>query len=200
MAVTMFKHLLALCVATFLASCAPIPELGTRLVVGTSTVPLAANSPLRQSVQVNNVSDDKDTHYATSFWFQTSRLNSAAVMLLPQALEITLSAQGMLAAAGAQRSLDAVVLEVKEPLGLSTTIISTVRYVLTDVATGRVTFDQTIVADYTVKLGDQPIAYYREPIAFDGSIRNNISKFLDQLIAMPSDSGSQGEPPGSYRN
>jgi hypothetical protein len=36
--------------------------------------------------------------------------------------------------------------------------------------------------------------------AFDGSIKNNISKFLDQLIAMPGDSGSQGEPPGSNRN
>src|SRR5260370_14237057 len=124
MGATMFKHLLALCVATFLASCAPIPELGTRLVVGTPTVPLAANSPLRQSVQVNNVSDDKDTHYATSFWFRIARLNSAAVMLLPQALEITLSAQGMLAAAGAQRSLDAVVLEGKEPLGPNTNHIS----------------------------------------------------------------------------
>src|SRR5258705_13878697 len=107
MRVTMFKHLLALCVATFLASCAPIPKLGTRLVVGTPTVPLAANFPLKQSVQVNNVSDGKGT---TSFW-SNSRLNSAAVMLLPQALEITLSEQGMLAAAGAQRSLDAVVLE-----------------------------------------------------------------------------------------
>lgn len=191
----MFKRLLAVCVAALLAGCGGLPELGTRLVVGTPTVPLGANFPLNQSVQVNNVSDGK----ATSFW-SDSRLNSAAVMLLPQALEITLSAQGLLAAEGAQRSLDAVVLEVKEPPGFGTTIISTVRYVLTDVATGRVTFDQTIVADYTVKFGDHAVLVHPERIAFDGSIRNNISKFLDQLIAMPGDSGSQGEPPGSNRN
>ena len=188
----MFKHLPGLCVAVLLAGCIEIPELGTRLVVGTPTVPLAAKSVLGRSLQVNNVSEGKGTK---SIW-SNSRLNSAAVMLLPQALEITLSAQGMLAAAGAQRSLDAVVLEVKEPLALNTTIISTVRYVLTDVATGGVTFDQTIIADYTVTLIDQPLGYYREPIAFDGSIRNNISKFLDQLIAM----GSQAEPAGSNRN
>jgi hypothetical protein len=186
----MFKHLLAACVATFLASCASLPELGTRLVVGTATVPLAANSPLKESLEVNNVSDGKGT---------TSYLSSGAVRLLPQALQITLSAEGMLAAAGGQRSLDAVVLDVKEPLSLDTTIISTVRYVVTDVATGRVTFDQTIVADYTVKLVDQPLGYYRLRNAFDGSIKNNISKFLDQLIATPGDSGSQGEPPGSNR-
>ena len=150
-------------------------------------MPLAANSPLKESLEVNNVSDGKGT---------TSYLNSGAVMLLPQALQITLSAEGMLAAAGGQRSLDAVVLDVKEPLSLDTTIISTVRYVVTDVATGRVTFDQTIVADYTVKLVDQPLGYYRLRDAFDGSIKNNISKFLDQLIAM----GNQDAPAGSNRN
>jgi len=189
----MLKHIpaLSLCVAALLAGCASVPDLGTRLVVGTPTMPLAANSPLKQSVQVNNVSDGKPA----SFW-SDSTLNSAVVKLLPQALEITLSEQGMLAAAGAQHSLDAVVLDVKLSLPV-TTISSTVRYVITDVATGRVTFDQTIVADYTVKFIDQPLAYYAEPRAFDGSIRNNISKFLDQLIALPADNENQGEAPAA---
>jgi hypothetical protein len=188
----MFKHLLAACVAILLASCASLPELGTRLVVGTATVPLAANSPLKESLEVNNVSDRRDN----TVWGGT-----AAVRALSQGLQISLSAEGMLAVVGAQRSLDAELLEIKlHGFSVDYSIVSTVRYTITDGATGRVTFDQTIVADYTAKFVDHPFTDPRLRAAFDGSLKNNISKFLDQLITMPGDSGSQGEQPGSNRN
>jgi hypothetical protein len=190
MGAAMFKRLLALCVAALLAGCSlaaavlvtlpPLPNLETQLVVGTPTVPLAANSPLNQRVQVNNVSDGQD---------RRPRLTSAAVRVFPQALQLSLSAQGILGHAGAAYSLDAAVLEVKEPFGFSTTVTSTVSYMVKEVVTGRIIFDKTITADSTAKFGDHPSLSRREPLAFVGSLSNNISKFLDQLIAMFGDSG-----------
>ena len=183
----MFKHLLALCVAALLAGCIPLTladslaAVPRSQLIGTPIIPLAANSPLKQSVQVNNVSRGRGTNPAPTY----------VVSDFQQALPQSLSAQGILAGAGAQYRLDAAVLEVKQPtFGLSLTVTSTVRYKVTEVATDRVTFDQTITVDYTAAFFDAITAAHRGRLAYAGSIRDNISKFLDQLIGMLGGSGT----------
>src|SRR6267154_2742914 len=84
--------------AALLAGCIPL-TLADALAgvprsqfIGTPIVPLAANSPLKQSVQVNNVSRGPGTNPAPTY----------VVSDFQQALSQSLSAQGILAGAGAQ--------------------------------------------------------------------------------------------------
>ena len=171
----MFKYLVMMCVAASLAACATPAQVSA--MIGAPTVPFAANSPLKQSVQVSNVSGGQNTN---PLW--TSEVGNSEFQ---QALQQSLSRQGMVAAASARYRLDATLMEVKQPIfGFSYTVTSTVRYTVTEIAGGRVAFDQTITADFTATVSDAFSGVERLRVANEGSIKNNLSRFLDQVIGM----------------
>ena len=171
----MAKYILMLLVASLLAACATPARINS--MIGVPTVQLAANSPLKQNVQVNNVSGGRTTN---PLW--TSQVGNPEFQ---QALQQSLAAQGITSSAGARYRLDAVLVEINQPLfGFNFTITSTVHYTVTDVPMGRVVFDQTITADYTAEISDAFLGVERLRIANEGSIKNNLSKFMDQLFGM----------------
>ena len=169
----MLKYIAILCSAIWLSACAAAAKVDA--MIGAPMVPLAATSPLKQTIQVSNVSGGRDTN---PLW--ASQVGNADFQ---QALEKSLSAQGILATGNAKYRLDAALVELKQPLlGLDLKVTSTVRYRVTEVSTGRMAFDQTITADFTAGIGDAVIAVERLRLANEGSIKTNLSKFLDQLI------------------
>ena len=145
-------------------------------MIGTPTVQLMQNSPLKQSVQVSNVSGG---HKTNPLW--TSQVGDAEFQ---QALEQSLGIQGITTGAGAKYRLNAVLVELHQPFaGFDLTVRSTVRYTLMEVATNRVVFDQTVTAEFTAGVSDAVIAVQRLKLANEGSIKSNISKFMDQLFS-----------------
>ena len=178
----MFQRAIFVCFTLMLAACASPARVGA--MVGAPTVAVPANSPLKESILVNNVSGGQSTN---PLW--TSEVGNPEFQ---QALRQSLSAQNLLAGNGARFWLDATLVELKQPLvGFSLTVTSTVRYSVTDTAMNRVAFDQTISAEYTATVNDAFVAVERLRLANEGAIKNNISKFLDQLLETI---GSGGTP------
>jgi hypothetical protein len=161
--------------ATSLTACAMPAQVNS--MIGTPTVQLLANSPLKESLRVNAVSGGKDTN---PLW--TSQVGNPEFQ---EALRQSLSKQGIIAANEARYQLDTSLVELKQPLvGFDLTVASTVHYTIKEITTNRVVFDQTIAASYTANFSDAIIggAVERLRLANEGSIRSNISQFLDQLI------------------
>jgi hypothetical protein len=170
----MLKFILVLVAAASLAGCATPADVNA--MIGTPTVQLIQNSPLKQAVQVNNVSGGQKTN---PLW--TSQVGD---MEFQQALEQSLGIQGVTTGAGAKYRLNAVLVELHQPFaGFDLTVRSTVRYTLMEVATNRVVFDQTITAEFTAGVSDAVLAVQRLKLANEGSIKSNISKFMDQLFS-----------------
>jgi hypothetical protein len=133
---------------------------------------------------VNNVSGGQSTN---PLW--TSKVGNPEFQ---EALQQSLSAQGLLGQDQTRYRLDAMLMELKQPLiGFDLTVSSKIRYVVIDTTTNQMSFDQTVTADFTAGVGDAVLAVERLRLANEGSIKSNISKFLDQWIQS---AGSRGTP------
>ena len=183
----MLKYAALMCAALALAACATPAKVSS--MIGTPTVSVPANSSLIKAVQVNNISGGQSTN---PLW--TSKVGNPEFQ---EALQQSLSAQGLLGQAPARYRLDAILTELHQPLlGFDLTVTSTIRYVVTDTMTNKMPFDQTITAEYTAHVGDAFLAVERLRLANEGSIKGNISKFLDQLIQRM---GTGGTPISALR-
>jgi hypothetical protein len=177
----MLKYFLIATCALLLANCATPAQVSS--MIGTPSVALPADSPLRQNVEVNAVSGGQETN---PLW--TSEVGNPEFQA---ALAQSLTAQGMLSTGGGRYRLDATLMEVDQPMiSLATTVTSTVRYVVTEVATSRIVFDEAVTASYTAELGESFYGVERLRLANEGSIRTNIASFLDQLIQAIGRSGA----------
>ena len=146
-------------------------------MIGSPTVQLLGNSPLKESLRLNAVSGGQSTN---PLW--TSQVGNPEFQ---EALRQSLLKQGIIAGNEARYQLDTVLVELKQPFaGFDLTVTSSVRYTIKEITTNRVAFDQTVTASYTANFSDSIIggAVERLRLANEGSIRSNISQFLDQLI------------------
>ncbi|OZG74786.1 hypothetical protein BTA51_05610 [Hahella sp. CCB-MM4] len=85
--------------------------------------------------------------------------------------------------------LTANLISVDQPLlGLDMEVITLVEYSLTEKATGKSIFKQSIQAPYTATVGDSFIAIERLRLANEGSARENISQLLNKLAELKIDS------------
>ena len=179
----MFRYaLLVLFAATSLCACAMPAQVNS--MIGTPTVQLMGNSPLKESLRLNAVSGGQSTN---PLW--TSQVGNPEFQ---EALRQSLLKQGIIASNDARYQLDTVLVELKQPLvGFDLTVASTIHYTIREITTNRVAFDQTISASYTANFSDSIIggAVERLRLANEGSIRSNISQFLDQLIRTLGTSG-----------
>ncbi len=99
------------------------------------------------------------------------------------ALQSSLATAGLLAKGGsAKYQVKATLLQLEQPMaGIDMTVITHVRYVVSERATGRAVFDEMIVASYTAHLGDAAIGLTRMRLATEGAARKSIASFIEKV-------------------
>ena len=166
------KHLLAVIAALALASCASSAQIGGMVAVPSSQ--LDANSQLQSAVSLGNILGGQGT--------QGLRASEVSSLAFEEALRQSLAAQGILAQDEARFRLDAQLEGIVHPLfGYNMTVTSTVNYTLTEIATSSVVFQQEISESDTAALAVAFSGEDRLRLALEGSIKANITSFIELL-------------------
>ena len=170
------KRLLILALAAGLGACASASKPGAMVAPVAQQNIIGDDSPARQAITVAEVKGGKETN---PLW--TSEVSNAD---FAEALRQSLAAHAMLAAADGRYVLAAELQKLKQPFaGFDMTVTATVRYTLTDSATGAVLIDEVVETPYTAKMGDAFVGVKRLQLANEGSIKANISKIIDLMVA-----------------
>ncbi|MDP2377557.1 hypothetical protein [Reyranella sp.] len=97
-------------------------------------------------------------------------------------------------AANGRYRLEAVLQNLQQPLmGFDLTVTATVAYKLTEIATGTVVYESTLVTPATATVGDAVIAVERLKLANEKAIRANLTKLVGELFALPDRSVDGGQ-------
>ena len=89
-------------------------------------------------------------------------------------------------AANGRYRLEAVLQKLEQPLmGFDLTVTATVFYRLTEIATGTVVYESTLVTPATATMSDAVIAIERLKLANEKAIRANLTKLVGELYALP---------------
>jgi len=167
--------LAGLVVVLFLSGCAEPARVGN-MIVPLQGAPVDADAPLYQSVVIDNVYGGQKTN---PLW--TSQVDNLA---FKDALGGSLRARriGVENPSNARYALIANLQLMDQPLfGASFTVTSTVQYNLTRLSDRAQVLDETVVAPYTAAFGDSLLGVERLRLANEGSIRENISRFIRLL-------------------
>ncbi len=168
------------CMTALIAGCAAPARL-EQMQVDTSLAQrtAVAASPLSGSVAIKDVTGGSETN---PLWI--SKVSSAD---FERALETSLRAAGLLSAnrQGSPYTLVADLRSLDQPaFGLDLKVTATVTYLLVERASGKTTYEKTIVTSHTAVIGDAFIATERLRLANEGAMRTNISRLIEDLIAM----------------
>ena len=176
------KHILAMIAALALASCASAAQVSAMVAVPSSQ--LDANSQLRSAVSLGDILGGQGTR-----GLRASEVSSVA---FEEALGQSLAAQEILAQDEARYRLDAQIEGIVHPLfGYTMTVTTMVHYTLTEIATSNVVFQQEISESDTAALAVAFSGEDRLRIALEGSIKANITSFIELLRqSMDSPSGT----------
>lgn len=94
-------------------------------------------------------------------------------------------------ATSAKYAVDAEILGVDQPMAeeqkrivSSVTVTTRVRYTLSDKQSGKVLFDKTVAEPSTSKFADSFFDARRQRLAYEGSVRDNISAFLNEISTL----------------
>lgn len=88
---------------------------------------------------------------------------------------------------GGRFQLDAVLQRLEQPFaGFAMTVSATIAYRLTEVATGRMVYDNTITTPATATLDDAIDGNVRLKIANERAVRANLRQLVEALYALPS--------------
>ncbi len=139
---------------------------------------LAAPQELRNQIGLHDVTGGKETN---PLWF--SEVSSSAFR---DALEASMKSVGLYAP-GALGDYKLVVhLEkLDQPaFGLDMTVTATVNYTLEQRKTGRIILARTITTPHTATFSDAAIGTERIRLAYEGTIRKNISAIITELLAL----------------
>ena len=186
------KRLILLAAAAALSACASASKPGAMVAPVVEANIIADDSPLREAFVVGAVNGGKETN---PLW--TSEVSNTD---FAEALRQSLAAHAMLSAVEGKYRLDAEMLKLKQPFaGFNMIVTSTVRYTVTDVAGGAIVLDETVETPYTAEVGDSFLAVKRLQLANEGSIKSNISKLIELLIANlgvapPADAPAEAAP------
>jgi len=169
------NSVLLVCLAVYLSGCASPARVDSMTVAGQPSQRIAA-SPLRDNLAIKDVTGGKETN---PMW--KSNIGSTE---FEQALEGSLKSVGLLAPRqGGRYMLTAHLENVDQPfVGFSMTVTSSVRYMVTERATGKEIFSKTIVSPYTASVSDAFVGSERLRLANEGSIRENITQIIDELF------------------
>lgn len=162
--------------ALSLAACASASKPGAMVAELTDATIIREDSTLRNAFTVGTVTGGKDT---SPLWKSNVSSEDFA-----EALRQSLLAHAMLSPSDSKYVVDAELVEVKQPFaGLNMTVTSTVNYKVTDAATSTVVLEESVVNEYTAKMGDAFVGVERLRLANEGSMKGNIAQFIAKLIA-----------------
>ncbi|MCO4780424.1 MAG: hypothetical protein KC471_08550 [Flavobacteriaceae bacterium] len=134
------------------------------------------SAELQKNLRLGEVSGGEKTNPA---W--TSEIDNEA---FSGAVKESLKSQGLYSDNGEYR-LEVNMIKVYQPLfGLDLKVTTHVRYILTNVNSGAVVFDDTVIAAHTAGVGDAFIAIKRLRLANEGSARKNIEGLLKKLLEL----------------
>lgn len=169
------KNILILSTAILLVGCATASQPGAMVAPVVTENIIDGQSKLSQSVNVAEVEGGKKTN---PLW-----VSNVSNEDFTEALTQSLAAHAMLSIGEGDYKLTAELVKLKQPfVGLNMSVTSTVKYVLTEVATGNIVFDETIEEKYTAKMGDAFVGVKRLQLANEGSIKSNISSLISLMI------------------
>ena len=174
----MFLRVVGLLVAMALVQGCAAGAKPEAMSVGVSESSLITEtSPLRNAVEVVSVSGGKETNPAWKSNISNEDFKSA--------LEQSLDVNTILAKGDSRYKLDAELVEVKQPVlgGITMTVTTTVKYVLTNAATGASVSDKTVEASFKATPGDSMLGVQRLRLANEGSVRENIKQYIYFLVA-----------------
>jgi len=161
-----------------LGACAPPVRSDRMAPAPTGETQFAAGSPLHAGIALKDVGGGEPA---------TEDSNIGDVQLR-QAVQDALQQYGLLQPDDAQARfrLSVTLVKLSHPAaGLDLTANSQIRYALTRADTNVLLFNDVVAASYTATMGDELIEFLRLRLAKEGSIRANISAFLERLKALP---------------
>lgn len=169
------KKILLTVAALSLTACATASQPGAMVPSVSAESIVTSQSKLFEAVTVGPVDGGKKTN---PLW--TSEVSNED---FAEALRQSFAAHAMLATDTGDYRLDAELVKLKQPvMGIDMSVTSDVKYVLTNVATGAVIFEDTISEKYTAKMSDAFVGVKRLQLANEGSIKANISTLIEMMI------------------
>jgi hypothetical protein len=160
----------------WLSGCAT-PADPTMMKVASTQSEVHYPDALNQAMCVRNVTGGQGTN---PLW--VSKVSNED---FHSALDASMDSARLIGAGGACKyPVDVDLLGLAQPsFGLDMKVTSNVNYKVYDAA-GQPVLMETIVADYTATFSDAAIGVVRVKKANEGSVRTNISKFLEKLQAL----------------
>lgn len=154
-----------------LSGCATSPTAGNMIYTG--RVSGKFNKALLNEIAVTETTRGGPT--------ATIKSTEIATETFDAALKESLQTRGLYSEAG-RFQLQAHILKIEQPPGRFAMKVTThVQYTLMEVASGKVFFKETVVADHTAITSDALTSIKRRRLALEGSGKGNIAQFLDQL-------------------
>ncbi len=112
---------------------------------------------------------------------ETSRLDKSKIANgdFEQALAGSLEAAQLLAKSSPRYRVKVTLQQLEQPDGgIDMTVVSQVRYVVSDERSGRILLDEIITSYFTAHLGDAPVGTVRLRLATEGAARKSIASFI----------------------
>jgi hypothetical protein len=173
----LLKLILVLAACSYLFGCASGAKMENMVYQGDQK-----NYPeeIQKNVALGEVSGGKKTNPA---W--TSEIDNEA---FSGAVRNSLESQGLYSDSGKYR-LKVEMLKVDQPLfGIDLKVTTHVQYTLTNVESGKVVIDETVITPHTAGFGDAMAAVKRLRLANEGSAQKNIEGLLNLLSELNIDS------------
>jgi len=158
----------------FLGGCASAAT-AQGMTVTPGEVSGAKSKDIGKDLAVDEVMGGSNTN-----WFDSSKIDNEN---FKGALVGSLRIAGMLKEGqGARYKMTATLLRLEQPIGgMDMTVISKIRYTVSDKKTGAVVLQEEITASYTAHLGDAFMGVTRNRLATEGSARKSIAQFIEKL-------------------
>ena len=166
---------LAVLLLVALVGCANPARPGKMAVDAGERGRVAADSALYQAVAIADVRGGLETD---RYWGYPAIDNPE----IEGALRLSLANHAMLAEGRGRFALEATLVEFIRPAGgFDMTVMTATHYRLTEIASGRTVFDETLVTYFTADFTSHLIGVERLRLANEGAMRMNIGAFIERL-------------------
>ena len=173
----MMLNWLAILSLSILAACASAAEMKNMVVDQRSLVESTPDTPFRNAISIGRVDGGESTN---PLW--TSEVGNAEFR---GAFRSSLERSGLLSASHpkAKFTVSAALENIDQPIfGLDLSVYSRVKYRVMEKENKKIWFDDFVAVSFTATFGDSPFAIQRLRLANEGSIRENIKRFILRLL------------------
>jgi hypothetical protein len=174
------KHFALLaCLGLFLVGCSSPAEVKNMTINQSALVSSVSDTPFKGALAVKQVNGGEETN---PLW--TSEVGNAEFR---EAFRGSILQSGLLAPTSLEEKYDvyATLAALDQPLfGLDLKVTSRVDYRVIERDGLKTWFDDSVVSSYTATFSDAAFAIQRLRLANEGSIRENITAFIQRLVAV----------------